>query len=172
MAFRLHRSIRSALAGLAGAGLLASYAAPAQETPVGAILSQTFVETDPFGPPTGFGVSVAIEGKTAFVGAPLFVQGSDAQGNPTNNGLVEVYESDATGANWTLIDSLTPVVPSPDSFFGQSVAVSGDLLAVGSNTQIQLYEKRRGKWTPAETIPTPGANMILDGNTLDRKSVV
>ena len=166
MAFRLHRSIRSALAGLAGAGLLASYAAPAQETPVGAILSQTFVETDPFGPPTGFGVSVAIEGKTAFVGAPLFVQGSDAQGNPTNNGLVEVYESDATGTTWTLTDSLAPVIPKLGTAFGQAVAVSGDHLAVGSNTEIQLYEKRRGKWTPTETIPGASAALVLVGNTL------
>ena len=169
-----HRLPGSALAGLVGAGLLASHAAPAQtapapETPVIASLSEDHAaETDSFGPPLGFGAAVAIEGKTAFVGAPIYENTDqvDAQGNPISSGLVEVYESDATGTTWTLTLSLEPVVPTLASSFGETLAVSGDHLAVGARTQIQLYEKRRGQWTPTETIPASPANMVLVGNTL------
>ncbi len=171
-----HRLLGSALAGLFGAGLLASRALPAQEsptapeTPVVATLSEDHAaETDSFGPPLGFGLAVAIEGKTAFVGAPLYEPTTgplDAQGNPITSGLVEIYESDATGTTWTLTGSLEPVVPTLDSDFGATLAVSGDRLAVGSRTQIQLYEKRRGQWTPTETIPAAPGSMVLDGSTL------
>lgn len=164
-----HRLPGSAL-GLVGAGLLASHASPAQETPVIANLSEDHVlATDSFGPPLGFGQAVAIEGKTAFVGAPLYVPTIgplDAQGNPITNGLVEIYESDATGTSWTRTGSLQPVVPTLGTFYGAPLAVSGDRLAVGSQTQIQLYEKRRGQWTPTETIPAAPRTMVLVGNTL------
>src|SRR5579859_6611924 len=140
-----HRLRGSALAGLVGAGLLAAHAAsaqtpPAPETPVIASLSSEHaVETDSFGPPFGFGAAVAVEGNTAFVGAPFYENTDqvDSQGNPINSGLVEIYESDATGTNWTLIDSLQPVVPTLDSSFGATLAASGDRLAVGERTQIQ-----------------------------------
>jgi len=164
----------SALAGLVGAGLLASHAAPAQtpptpETPIIASLSEAHAaDTDSFGPPLGFGAAVAIEGNTAFVGAPLYENTNqvDSQGNPINSGLVEVYESDATGTTWTLIDSLEPVVPTLNSGFGDPLAASGDHLAVGSHTQIQLYEKRHGQWTPTETIPASPSSMVLVRDTL------
>jgi hypothetical protein len=167
-----HRLLGAAL-GLLGAGLLASHASPAQETPenpVGATLSEDqALATDSFGAPLEFGSAVAIEGKTAFVGAPLYTPTTgplDAQGNPITNGLVEIYESDATGATWTLTGSLQPVVPTLGTFYGAPLAVSGDRLAVGSRTQIQLYEKRRGQWTPTETIPAAPTIMVLVGNTL------
>src|ERR1700744_4329176 len=104
-----HRLPGSALAGLVGAGLLAFHAAPAQtptpETPIAASLSEDHaLSTDSFGPPLGFGSAVAVEGKTAFVGAPFYEPTTgplDAQGNPITNGLVEIYESDATGTTWT-----------------------------------------------------------------------
>ena len=130
-----HRLLGAAL-GLLGAGLLASHASLAQvtptapETPVIATLSEDqAAETDSFGPPLGFGQAVAIEGKTAFVGAPAYEATTaplDAQGNPITSGLVEIYESDATGTTWTLTGSLQPVVPTLDSSFGAPLAVSGD----------------------------------------------
>jgi FG-GAP repeat len=169
-----HRLLGPALAGLFGSGLLASHAAsaqtaPAPETPVIATLSEEHAaETDSFGPPLEFGAAVAIEGKTAFVGAAAYENTNqvDSQGNPINSGLVEIYESDATGTSWTLTQSLQPVVPTLDSGFGESLAVSGDRLAVGSNTHIQLYEKRRGQWIPGETIPADPTTMVFVGNTL------
>ena len=170
-----HRLTGSVL-GLVSAGLLASHAAPAQtgpapETPIVASLSaEQAIETDSFGPPLGFGAAVAIDGKTAFVGASSYANTNqvDAQGNPISSGLVEVYESDATGTTWTLTQSLQPVVPTLSSGFGSTVAASEERLAVGANTQIQLYEKHHGQWIPTETIPAaPGPlYMILVGNTL------
>ena len=170
------RLLGSALAGLVGAGLLASHAVPAQvtpttpETPVGASLSEEHaLDNDSFGPPLEFGMAVAIEGRTAFVGAPLWVPTTgplDAQGNPITNGLVEIYESDATGANWTRTGSLQPVVPALNTLYGGTLAASSDRLAVGSHSQIQLYEKRHGQWTPTETIPAAPGSMVFVGNTL------
>jgi hypothetical protein len=170
-----HRLPGSALAGLFGAGLLVPHAAlaqtaPAPEIPVVGHLSEDHaLGTDSFGPPLGFGAAVAIEGNTAFVGAPFYEPTTgplDAQGNPTTSGLVEIYASDATGTTWTRTGSLQPVVPTLGSFFGVTLAVSGDHLAVGGHIQIQLYEKRHGQWTPAETIPASPAAMVLVGNTL------
>jgi hypothetical protein len=169
-----HRLLGSALV-LVGAGLLASHASPAQETPtvpeipvIAPLSAEHAVATDSFGPPLGFGQAVAIEGGTAFVGAPMYENTDqvDANGNPITSGLVEIYESDATGTTWTLTNSLEPVVPTLDSAFGATLAASGDRLAVGSNTQIQLYERRRGQWTPTETIPASPTTMVLVGNTL------
>jgi hypothetical protein len=169
-----HRLLGSAL-GLVGAGLLASHAAPAQETPTApetpviATLSEDHaLATDSFGPPIGFGAAVAVEGTTAFVGAADYEQTTgplDAQGNPITSGLVEIYESDATGTTWTRTGSLQPVVPTLNSGFGAPLAASGDRLAVGG-AQIQLYEKRHGQWTPTETIPAAPTTMILVGDTL------
>ena len=170
-----HRLLGSALAGLVGIGLLASHASPAQVTPpapetaVGGPLSEDHaLATDSFGPPLGFGQAVAVTGKTAFVGAPLYENTDqvDAQGNPISTGLVEIYESDATGATWTRTGSLVPVVPSLLNGFGSVLAAYGDRLAVGERTQIQLYEKRHGQWTPTQTIPTATGSMVLVGNTL------
>ena len=170
-----HRLLGSAL-GLVGAGLLASHASRAQETPaapetpVGATLSEDHaLATDSFGPPIGFGAAVAVEGTTAFVGAAAYEPTTgplDAQGNPITSGLVEIYESDATGTTWTRTGSLQPVVPTLDSGFGATLAVSGDRLATVSGPQIQLYEKRRGQWTPTETIPAVPTTMVLVGSTL------
>ena len=169
-----YRFLGSALAGLFGAGLLAPHAAPAQtapapDTPIGAVLSPDHArETDSFGPPLGFGSAVAVEGKTAFVGAPIYVNTDevDAQGNPINGGLVEIYESNSTGTTWTLTQSLEPVVPNLSVEFGSSLAASGDRLAVGGRSQIQLYEKHHGQWVPTETIPASPSSMILVRNTL------
>ena len=169
------RLLGSAL-GLVSASFLASHASPAQETPTApetpiiANLSEDHaLATDSFGSPLGFGQAVAIEGKTAFVGAPLYeptIGPLDAQGNPITNGLVEIYESDATGTAWTRTGSLQPVVPALNTVYGSTLAVSGNRLAVGSDTQIQLYERRHGQWTPTETIPAAPTAMVLVGNTL------
>jgi hypothetical protein len=169
-----HRLLGSAL-GFIGAGLLVSQALAAEEnstipeTPVVAHLSSEHaLATDSFGPPLGFGQAVAIAGKTAFVGAPDYepTDQVDAQGNPITSGLVEIYESDATGSTWTRTGSLEPVVPTLSSGFGATLAASGERLAVGSNTQIQLYEKRREQWTPTKAIPASPRALILIGNTL------
>ena len=170
-----HRLSGSGLAGFVGAGLLASHALLAQaplttpETPIIAPLSENHaLETDSFGPPLGFGAAVAIEGKTAFVGAPIYepTDQVDSEGNPITSGLVEIYASDATGATWTRTGSLQPVVPTLASGFGATLAVSGDLLAVGGYQQIQLYANRHGQWTPTGTIPAAPTALVLAGNTL------
>src|SRR3569833_1093387 len=172
--FVIYRQLGSAFAGIFVAGIPVAHAAPTQtasdpETPIIADLSKEHAaDTDSFGPPLGFGSAVAITGKTAFVGAPIYVNTNnvDAQGNFISSGLVEIYESDDTGTTWKLTQSLEPVVPQLSSGFGSSLAASGKRLAVGGTTQIQLYEKRHGQWLPTETIPASPSSMVFVGNTL------
>ncbi|HEX9879468.1 MAG TPA: FG-GAP repeat protein, partial [Candidatus Binatia bacterium] len=68
------------------------------------------------------GHSVAISGNTAAIGTP-FKEGL--------RGAVYVFERDANGA-WTLAKKVTAMVPLANASFGESVAVDGDRLIVGS----------------------------------------
>jgi uncharacterized repeat protein (TIGR01451 family) len=80
-------------------------------------------------PPLGaeqLGTSVAIDGDTAVIGAP----GHDIGGNfGVSAGAVYVFER--SGTNWSQQAQLILTNAVFDDFFGQSVAISGDTLAVG-----------------------------------------
>ena len=71
-----------------------------------------------------FGSSVAVDGDLIVVGAPASdVYGQDA-------GLAFVWEWRDT--EWLLLDSIIPSVINPFDYFGASVAVSGEWIAVGA----------------------------------------
>jgi hypothetical protein len=72
-----------------------------------------------------FGISVAIEGDTAVVGSY-----SDDIGATLNRGSVYVFTR--TDGQWTQQAKIVAADGAADDFFGFSVALSGDLLAVGS----------------------------------------
>lgn len=78
----------------------------------------------------GFGTDVAIEGDVIAVGDP-----DDTTG--TNSGVV--YLHTMTGPDWTLAQTLTPVLPDdPEAVvrnFGQSVAMAGDMLVAGAHSR-------------------------------------
>lgn len=69
------------------------------------------------------GASVAISGDTAVVGAP-------ASGGSPVTGAVYVFVRD--GSTWSLQANLTGADAAQNDLFGQSVAISGDTLVVGS----------------------------------------
>jgi hypothetical protein len=72
-----------------------------------------------------FGVSLAIEGKTAFVGAPgATVHGNVSQGT--------VYRFEEQGAQWTQVQQLAIQQGVPISFFGSSVNYQSPTLLIGS----------------------------------------
>jgi len=72
-----------------------------------------------------FGCSVAISGDRLIVGA----DGDDDGGS--NSGSVYVYGYD--GASWVLDQKLTAFDAAAGDYFGQSVAINGDRLIVGSS---------------------------------------
>jgi hypothetical protein len=72
-----------------------------------------------------FGVSVALEGKTAFIGAPgATVHGNVSQGS--------VYRFEEQGAHWTQVQQLVVQNGVPISWFGSSVNYQSPTLLIGS----------------------------------------
>jgi hypothetical protein len=72
-----------------------------------------------------FGLSVAIDGNTAVVGA---------YGNNTNRGAAYVFYQDEGGADqWGQVRKLTASDGVADDWFGMSVAISGDTIVVGAH---------------------------------------
>ena len=73
-----------------------------------------------------FGESVAISGDTLVVGARL-------EGDPTFSGSAYVFRSNDDGATWSQIAKLTASDAAEyDTFPGRPVAISGDIIVVGS----------------------------------------
>ena len=71
-----------------------------------------------------FGDSVALDGDTLAVGSPQEDSGA------LNSGAVYVFARDANG--WAQTAHIKASNPDPGDFFGVSVALSGDVLAVGA----------------------------------------
>ena len=71
-----------------------------------------------------FGDSVALDGDTLAVGSPQEDSGA------LNSGAVYVFARDANG--WAQTAHIKASNPGPGDFFGVSVALSGDVLAVGA----------------------------------------
>lgn len=72
-----------------------------------------------------FGVSVALSGDTAVVGA----SGDDDNG--THSGSAYIFVRDAS-ALWTQQAKLLPLDGAANNFFGLSVAISGDSAIIGA----------------------------------------
>lgn len=119
-----------------------------------------------------FGGAVAVDGEVAVVGSP--------NGNATpqlfSTGVAFVFRRD--GDEW--VQEATLVAPDADfgDRFGFSVAISGDLAAVGAPThdgggRIYVYERVGGTWTWQETLASGsnafdryGAAVALEGTRL------
>ena len=87
-----------------------------------------------------FGWSVAVEGDTVVVGAHAY-DGEDDEGNTlTNSGAVYVFTKPTSSGGWadTIAEpvKLTATTPEGYAFFGGSVALAGNTLAIGS----RLYD--------------------------------
>jgi hypothetical protein len=167
-----HHVAAVAGAGLLAIGLLAFNAAVAQETPVTTALSQDHANTSESVPVTSFGQSVSIRGSMALVGVPGFLT-TDANGKLVTSGLVEIYEGNASGTQWTRTGSLLAADPSSNSEFGWLLARSGDRLAVASqNAATDLFVLRHGQWAHTDTILSTGQSgvnnrsLVFNGDTL------
>ena len=80
-------------------------------------LSSAHANTTPTDPLTLFGQAVAVRGDLAMVGVPEF-ETVDANGNPVSGGIVEMYEGNASGTQWTRTGSFLPPYPATDGSFG------------------------------------------------------
>ena len=112
-----HRVPRAGAVGLLASGLCCLHVAMAQETPVVTRLSSAHANTSPTYPLTLVGQAVAVRGDLAMVGVPEF-ETVDANGNPVSGGIVEMYEGNASGTQWTRTGSFLPPYPDTDGGFG------------------------------------------------------
>ena len=104
-----------------------------------------------------FGNSVAVSGSTVVVGASLANLGAIADA-----GAVYVFRK--VGSAWSFEQKLQGAVPVAKDYFGQSVAVRGDLVAVGGHGidregranagEVAIYRRGTGAspWTLSATV--------------------
>jgi len=147
--------------------ILAGEAGPSQahffrRTPSGWRLHQT-VRGDIYA--SLFGMTVAIDGDTAVVGAPKWDNGSGARGR------VHVFE--LRGDDWELVQGfLPPVKLAQGERFGSKIAVAGDVLAVAAITDgpayhsgaVFVYERIGGVWVLTQELRQPPTDAVMDGD--------
>ena len=118
-----------------------------------------------------FGVSVAIDGYIAVIGA------HQNDSNGSDSGAVYVYLF--SGSAWIQRQKLVPSDASPGDQFGRSVAIEGDTIVVGSylddNTGSAYVFKRSDMlWTEQQKLTAPdacagdrfGASVAVFGDTI------
>lgn len=123
-----------------------------------------------------FGFSVALDGNTAVIGAPL------ARPNGTaSTGAVYVYINDGTA--WQLEQELLASDGLNSDLFGTSVAIDGDTVAIGALAEIgfanfqgkaYVFTRSAGVWTEEEIIIAAdgqeddffGYDIDIEGDTL------
>jgi hypothetical protein len=134
-----------------------------------------------------FGGTVSIDGDTLAVGAVN--ESSNATGgyDPNDTSTLPsgaVYVFVRSGSNWVQQAYLKAPNPTIDDFFGSSVSVSGDTLAVGADGEntdrgpliggVYVFTRSEGVWTRAAHIQPAdlengaffGASVSLSGETL------
>lgn len=135
-----------------------------------------------------FGWSVDIDGDTAVIGAPF--ERSDANvvdGDQSNNELLDAgaaYVFVRSGSSWIQQGYLKPSDPKLTARFGSSVAVSGDVIAVGSpraddpglseSGVVYVFRRNGNTWSEEARLSTQfadtqdffGRELALDGDTL------
>jgi trimeric autotransporter adhesin len=146
-----------------------------------------------------FGTSLALAGDTLVVGAYGEDSGASGIGGPEgDDGTVEsgaVYVFTRSGATWAQTAYIKASNPDAYDYFGASVALSGDTLAVGAQGEngadtglngkqgdntatdagaVYLFSRAEGKWAQVAYVKAPntdgydafGASVALSGDTL------
>ncbi len=133
------------------------------------VTEQTILTADDGGQDDRFGMSVDISGDTVVAGAPR----KDA-----DRGVVYVFTR--TGDAWTQQAKLSPIDDGSASYFGASVALSGDTVVVGAgyNTSasipVFLFTRSGASWTQEATLTAGdgepylrfGESMAISGDTI------
>ena len=118
-----------------------------------------------------FGISVAIDGNIAIVGAYL----NDSRG--TDCGAAYVYEF--SGSQWIQKQKLVPSDGAAGDKFARSVAIRGNTIVVGSyyddnKGSAYVFSNSGGVWTQKQKIVAPdaaigdkfGCSVAIDNNTI------
>ncbi len=113
-------------------------------------------------------MSVAIDDETIVVGAHYATLAEYQEG------AVYIFERDASDDTWYEIKKLTDLSVGFGGHFGVSVALAGDLLAVGADMQptitdgkVTLFERHRGGTDHWGEVTTLYGSVVGDGGTLE-----
>jgi len=125
-----------------------------------------------------FGSSVSLDGETVAVGVP-----DDDVGTNSDEGSVRMYVW--SGTNWIAQQTLTASDGAAGDFFGESVSLDGDTLAVGvpydtigfgpqDQGSVRVFKGSGTTWTAQQTLTASdgaaydnfGFSVSLDGDTL------
>jgi hypothetical protein len=110
---------------------------------------------------SAYGISTAVYGDYAIVGAPLDATNSSGL---SNAGSAYIYERDSSGS-WKLATKLYAPTPTATEYFGVSVAIAGNWAFVGTCNQtafgkVYVYSRTSdGTWAYSATL-TSGATGI------------
>ena len=111
---------------------------------------------------SAFGVSVAIDGERAIVGA----SGEDVCG--PNSGAAYVFERNAATGTWRQTARLTPSDCERDAFFGQALDLRGDRAIVSASSEFFARKKSNAayvyEYDPAADAWTEEARLISTTN--------
>jgi choice-of-anchor B domain-containing protein len=118
-----------------------------------------------------FGYSVAIDGSTVVVGAPL--DGGTEASPQSGTGAVYVFQRDAAG-QWSRTSRVVPSDAAEQGVFGVSVALDGDrAFALSPRTGLYALQRDANGWREAAKVAIDGtepadqlgAAMLLSGET-------
>jgi hypothetical protein len=102
-----------------------------------------------------FGFRVDVSGDTAVVSAPSAAEGGDSRG--------AVYAFVRSGVAWSEQQVLLSSSPADGDLFGMGVAVDGDAVAVGTETNAAFVFRRSGTtWAEEAVLTTPFALLVND----------
>jgi hypothetical protein len=106
-----------------------------------------------------FGYAVALSGEWLAVGAPMLTEAPPEDLAPSR-GKVIVFQRTSEG--WQERARLAPPEPKPHDFYGASLAMRGDVLAVGNPPavfevgSVDLYGLEQSQWTHRQTLVGEG----------------
>ncbi|HHJ20283.1 MAG TPA: hypothetical protein ENJ84_10750 [Gammaproteobacteria bacterium] len=160
-------------------GTQKTYTITVNHLSIGAFVQTAYLKAIRASTDAGFGGGVAVSGKTIAIGAP-----EESSGGVRQSGAVYLFEHVA--GNWKLIQRIEHPEPAPGDLFGQSLAIKGDTLAVGTSGEstrqnssgaVFVYHRQNGKWqtdnqdidkikaTPVEFGHRFGYNVVLSDPT-------
>jgi hypothetical protein len=110
----------------------------------------------PFDGFSGIGNAVAVQGRTAMLGAPYIAPPNTTGTYPYTfpyYGVVNIYTATRDRTAWNLTDILhAEDGDNPDWYFGSTLALDGKRLAVGASQTVRLYEKLQGHYALSDKI--------------------
>jgi hypothetical protein len=119
-----------------------------------------------------YGSVVCLRGSTLAVGAPQHKLDSSGSSSISNAGAVYVYQRSGVGLYpWELKNKLVPTGRTNNDYFGSSISMHGNWLAVGAPGdgtslpgKVGIFQRIDGLWQPNTILTSSGTNANMAGD--------